>query len=118
MNIEALNNLNQFTGGGDQYKYNFRLLITEGVHFLCENAQCYWLIDAIGSYQAQLRKSQRLQEFQVWELVVDNKTALLTCREDSDCDPVVTQRIPYTDFPLPKIVLWVEGCVVLLPSEH
>lgn len=118
MNMNNLKNLGQFTGTERYHRHTLaRLLYTDGVEFLAENADCYWLIDAIASYQPQL-KSQRLREFQVWTLTVKDRSAILTCREDSDCEPVVTQEIEFTDFPLPEIKLWVENGVLLLPSER
>lgn len=121
MNIEALNHLNQFTGT-DEYHRNpiGGMLYTDGVLYLAENAQAFWLIDAIASYQPQLRKNPSLAQMQFWTLDVDlqKHTAVLTCREDSEIPPAVTQNIEYTDFPLVKIELWVEGGILLLPNEH
>ena len=96
------------------------LVFTDGVEQLREDADCYWLVDAIASYR-------RTEPFQVWELVVNaDKSAVLTMKEDSGRKPKVTQKIGYTDFPLEKIELWVEEgyvgdspcMVLLLPSEH
>ena len=56
-----------------------------------------------------------------WLLTVnDDHSAVLACYEDSPstCSPVSTQDIPFTDFVLPEIKLYVEYGVVLLPSEH
>ena len=119
MNIENLKHLSQCTGG-DQYHGNpiGGLLYTDGVQYLAENADCYWLIDAVASYQPQVNRTPALRDFQVWTLAVKDRSATLTCRADSDEPPVVTQEIEYTDFPLPEITLWVEGGVLLLPSEH
>jgi hypothetical protein len=120
MNADNLKHLDQFSGGDHHYRNTFGLLYTEGVRFLAENAECYWLIDVIDSHQPDLRKSTELADFQVWELVVnpDDRTSVVTCRADSGRSPAVTQRIPWSDFPLPSITLWVEGGVLLLPSEH
>ena len=99
-----------------------RLKYTDGVKYLAEKAGAYWLIDAIASYQGQKRlRTERLQEFQLWGLKVDvdhTPMAVLTCRQDTDYKPVVTQEIEYTDFPLDSIELYVEGGVLLLKSEH
>ena len=118
LNIDALKHLNQFTGGDTHYRGPFGLLHTEGVKFLADNADCWWLIDAIASYQPQVMKDRHYQEFQVWKLVAVGSLGILTCRKDSDQKPTIEQKIPYTDFPLPEITLWVEGGVLILPSEH
>jgi hypothetical protein len=110
------------TGGDEIYRHWLGVQYTEGVQYLAEKANAFWLIDAIASYQPspRVRKSERLQEFQFWELKVNlaEHTSVLTCREDSDEKPVITQRIEYTDFPLASIKLYVEDRVILLPSEH
>ena len=96
-----------------------RMRYTDGVKIMAEVGGAYWLIDSIASYQGDKRlRGRRMQEFQLWELSVKNGAAVLTCRADSDEEPVITQEIEYTDFPLDYIRLFVEGGVLLLPSEH
>jgi uncharacterized protein YggL (DUF469 family) len=116
----ALEDLQQFIGGGDQYRHISGLLYTEGVRYVAEEGKAYWLIDAIASYQRdrRLRENARLQEFQLWELTVQDTHGSLTCREDTDLEPVVRQEIEFTDFPLPTIRFYVEAGVLLLPQEH
>lgn len=64
-------------------------------------------------------KDPVLKAFQIWQLVVhDDRSAILTVRADSDQDPVITQDIPYTDFSLPEIKLWVTNGMLMLPSEY
>lgn len=101
---------------------------TKGIHLLAEKAGAFWLIDAIASHQVspRIRRNRSLQEFQLWQLKVvsrehagpDQPMAVLTCRCDSDTPIVVKQDIEHTDFPLDEIKLYVEGGVLLLPSEH
>lgn len=102
------------------------MLLTDGAKYVADNGGAngaYWLMDAIASYQPKLRRQQRLRDFQVWTLEVKDGSAVLTCQSDSGHKPVVAQKIEYTDFDLPKMVLWVEPLddrrsVILLPSEH
>jgi hypothetical protein len=118
---QALNNLGQFTGT-DQYHRHLNLLCTDGAMFLAEHADCFWLLDAIASYQPKLTTNPRLRDFQLWELVVRGdggfNAAVLICTDGDTADPIVTQTIEATDFPLPSIRLYVESGVLLLPSEH
>jgi hypothetical protein len=106
----------QFTGTSQYYKHLTGLLYTDGVKFMAE-AGAYWLIDAIASYQHKVMNTPRLREFQLWQLVVVNNMAILTCRADSGLPAVVTQYIEYTDFPF-DIDLYVCNNVLLLPSEY
>ncbi|WP_017654843.1 DUF6876 family protein [Fortiea contorta] len=114
--------LAHFTGSSTNFKHwSKKLLYTEGIQFVAEEAQAYWLIDAIASYQTNelLSKHPELKEFQLWQLEVNtDKTAVLTCGVDSDCHPDVVQNIEFTDFPLQQIKLYVCQTVLMLPSEY
>jgi len=95
------------------------LKATDGVAWLAQNAECFWLMDEIGIAQrhAKIRSNPDLQEMQVWKLTVKDKSAVLVC-EDGNDNVVLKKRIDYTDFPLSEITIWVEGDVMLLPQEH
>lgn len=110
--------------------FHKNMLLTDGAKYVAENggnAGAYWLMDLIASYQDQLLEEHKeiAEGLQLWTLKVnEDKTAVITCQEDTDEDPVVTQEIEFTDFDLPEIVLWVaplgdeEHTVILLPSEY
>jgi hypothetical protein len=110
--------LRQFTGTGQWFRHslNRKMLYTEGVQFLAEKAGAYWLVDEIAIAQAY-EPRVKAEEFQVWKLKVTNATAVLSC-EDGNGNKVLSKAIAFTDFPLNEIELWVEGNVILLPSEH
>lgn len=109
--------LDQFTGTEQYYQHSFaNIRFTDGVKYLADTAKVYWLIDAIASYQ----KKQIVDiSFQLWELTVNaDHSAILTMRNDSGCPVLVKQRIPYTDYPMPKIKLWLSHRVLMLPTEY
>jgi hypothetical protein len=83
-----------------------RIDYTDGIRFLQQHG-CYWLIDAISIYQTPEFKAEDNRQF--WKLIVDLKTqqAKLIC-DDGNGKIRVTQEIPYTDFPLPEIKIYVE----------
>lgn len=91
------------------------LLCTDGVRYLAEEAGCFWLIEAIASYQAGLAGEV---PFQAWELVVQGSSGVLSMRADSGCPVLVEQRIGYTDFPMDSVKLWLINGVLMLPSEY
>ena len=102
-----------------------RFYYTDGVNFLASEAQAYWLIDAIASYQTNpnLLSNPALQQIQFWNLEVNfDKSACLKCLEDDGMAPAVTQTIPYTDFPLEKLTLYLQKgngyWVLMVPSEY
>lgn len=110
----------QFTGTENYFRHFTGLRYTDGVRFLAERGGAFWLIDAIASYQGEraIRGNARLQDFQLWKLVVTDNTAVLTLREDSDCPNIIEQHIEFTDFPLSEVALYVCNGVLLLPSEY
>lgn len=113
------NSLAQFTGTERYYEYGnmTNIKLTDGVKWLCDNAGCYWLIDIIVSYQRKCSLDPMLQDFQIWTLKVKNSKGKVICERDTN-DIAITQRIPYTDFPLPEIKLYCENEVICLPSER
>ena len=117
--------LEQFDGTEEYHRLtlNRRLVATDGVKYLCEAAEAFWLVDAIGSYQPRCARDPMLRRMQFWKLTVDleKHDGKLTCERDAG-DVVITQRIPYTDFPLASIRIWVEAgddlMVAMLPGER
>ena len=118
INEAILEILNHATGTESYHRYSpipgFPV-ITDGVFMLAEAAGCYWLLDVIGSYQSNRKLDQ---SFQIWKLIVDtvNKSAVVQGYNDTTL--VVTQEIPYTDFPLEELKLYLMDGVILLPSEY
>lgn len=112
--------LSQFTGTSQYYQHPLGVLITDGVHYVAERGGAYWLIDVIAIWQLHPRIYQdpMLQQIQFWTLTVnDDRSAQLICERDSD-DIAVSQRIPFTDFPLKTLRLYFQDGVILLPSEY
>lgn len=114
---ELETNLEQFCGTEQYYKCDLfsNLNVTDGVQYLREKANCYWLTDIISSYSRELRN----HSFQVWTLKL-NKTgngAKVECT-DGNGKRLIVQRISYTDFPLKEIELYCSDGVILLPSEY
>jgi hypothetical protein len=116
--------LSEFTGTLQYYRNALTgITYTDGVHFLAAKAECYWLIDTIGSYYRTLIKpNEELDIFCLWELTIDGTKAMLICKADSDTEPVITQEIEYTDFAehcdINPLKLYQCSGVLLLPSEY
>ncbi len=92
-------------------------VITDGVKTMADMCESYWLVDNITSHQ--LEEKIRNEEFQVWKLERrPDDTAVLTC-EDGNNHVLLSEKIGYTDFPLPEgIKLYLDNGVLLLPSEY
>lgn len=110
--------LEGFTGTESYYKGICGILFTDGIKYMAETGGAYWLIDAIASYQITSRI--KAEPFQLWKLKknTENNSAVLTMQPDSDQPEMVRQEIPFTDFPLDNITLYVCDNVLLLPSEY
>lgn len=114
-----LADLNQFTGTENWYRHalNRKVLFTDGVKYVADEAGAYWLIDEIALAQ-RYDANVKAEEFQVWKLAVrPNKTARLSC-EDGNFNAVFSKELTFTDFPLPEITLWFANDTLYLPSEH
>lgn len=109
--------MRHFTGTESYHRVTFGLVATDGVKWLCENAECYWLLDAIASHQPDALKDPMLRDMQFWTLTVRDNTATLVCERDSG-DVAIRQRIAYTDFPLPEVRIWVQRGVAMIPNEY
>jgi hypothetical protein len=128
--------LDGFTGTEAYHRLTMSrtLVATDGVAFLANAAGCFWLMDIIASYQPRCAKDPSLRDFQLWRLVRHDPPlqkggqkvmATVYCDRDKD-DTAFSQDIPYTDFPLPSLKLYVEAgecggkavMVVMLPNER
>lgn len=110
--------LAQFTGTEQIYRHALvrHIRYTDGVQHVAEAGEAYWLIDKIAC--AQLERRHVGQEFQVWTLTVrDDRSADLVCTDGNEVI-VSSERITFTDFPLPEIRLYVTNHTILLPSEY
>jgi hypothetical protein len=107
-----------FTGSELIYKHWLGIQYTEGVKYLADAAEAYWLIDAIASYQTKkFLSNSKLQDLQIWRLLVENQSGTLICEWDTDQE-VLRQEIEYTDFPLATTKLYLVQKVLMLPSEN
>lgn len=110
------------------------LCFTEGVDYLRQNANAFWLVDAIASYYGPAGKSiQRLGDdfaaFHVWTLTPLDGGAILEAQMDSGEPALIRQVIEYTDFPFDgtepfklfsaKTVIGADAAwLLMLPSEY
>ena len=113
------NSLAQFTGTESYHKFSIlsKLVITDGVKYLCDKASAYWLMDLIASYQSKCQKDEMLRDMQFWTITVNGSQAVVKCERDTN-DVAFSQKIGYTDFPLDEIKLYCQNGVILLPSEY
>ena len=93
-----------------------RYVYTEGVRFLARRAGAFWVIDLVLSHQHSPRV--RREAFQVWRLTVNGGKGVVVCSDGNSDDPIATQNVPFTDFPLSEVTVWLEHDILMLPSER
>ena len=114
--------LMHFTGTEQWYRVSLTGIVTDGVKFLCDKAECYWLIDVITSYYPRMK----IGSFAMVKLTVNQETGegkfIMVDSFDDDGKTYnycyAKQTIPFTDFPLPEINLYIEKGIICLPSER
>lgn len=111
--------LAQFSGTDNYYRYH-TLLLTDGVFYLAEKAECFWLMDVIWSHAVENRWFGK-EDFIVCKLTVRDTVGEVVF-DDGNGKILVTQHIPFTDFPLASIRLYIvrgeHNLVVMLPGEY
>lgn len=110
--------LTQFIGTQRYYRISRRYLLTDGTKYLAENAEYFWVMDAIASHLSEIGTSDWFVQVKV--IVKDIQATMIY--EDGNGKELARQEIPYTDFPLNEIHLY--ACwhglywVIMLPSEY
>ena len=117
-NKNVLNELAQFIGTEQWFRHglNRKVLYTEGVQYLAEQARAYWLVDEIALAQAYVAPV-KATPFQAWKLTVKDGAGTLAC-EDGNGNTVYSKQIEFTDFPEPGIRFFFPDNVLMLPSEY
>lgn len=95
--------------------------ISDGVLCLAREAECFWLLDAIASWQHQAVLTER---HQVWHLDVVGHHAATLVATDASGRVIARQLFGFTDFPMDQITLIAmrpndyAPVVISLPSER
>ena len=108
------NDLRQFTGTENWYKHWMgKILYTDGVKHFAEVAGAYWFIDVVGSVWDVIS----VEDFISIKMTVkDNKANVVM--DDGNGNVIYEQEIEYTDCPEGVWQFYLEGHVLLVPSEH
>lgn len=113
--IEA--EIRHFTGTDKWHKMYPNVLITDGVKFVFDLAESYWLGEIV--FSLQTLEKVKAEPFQLYELEVNlekhNADLKVT---DGNENVLYTQFIEFTDFPLPKFSFYYTDSVILLSSEY
>ena len=118
-NNQLAMDLASFVGTTQYYRINQRLVITEGVKYLAEQARCYWLLILYASHLASI--DGEAEGFAVLKLAKQGSSADIAI-EDGNDRVLAAQHVEYTDFPFDSFSLfacWNGQCwVAMLRSEY
>ena len=116
-----------FTGTEAYHKVSiFPILLTDGAHYLAENAECYWLMDLIGAHLMEEGVTDNSM-FTVIRVHKDPETGEVDILfDDGNGNIWSKQHIEVTDFPLITQKLYAQPhphngrqhWVIMLPSEY
>jgi len=109
--------LAHFTGTEKYYRHplNRHIHFTDGIKFLCEKLDCFWMMDIIVSVQG-IPSIKKCGCGQYWHLeVFHDKKAIITCTSNEVV--LYRQDIQFTDFPLQEITVLCANGVICLLSE-
>ena len=110
--------LTQFIGTTGYYRISRRHLLTDGTKYLAEEAECFWMMDAIASHLSEIGTNDWFVQVRV--AVKASRATMIY--DDGNAKEHARQEIPYTDFPLDTITLYAgwdgEHWVIMLPSEY
>lgn len=103
-------------GANQFFKCNFDHVCTDGVKDLCEENQSFWLLDIVLSYQTTRKVAA--EPFQTWKLERVKGDRFNVTATDGNDNILVTQKIPFSDFPHDTATFWNVDRVIMLPQEY
>lgn len=110
--------LRAFRRSGERHRHPTGLLsYTAGVHYLVEHHDLAMIVTVIALSQPRARRDPELAEFQLWELTRNGARGFLVCSRAPDGE-VFRLNVSRARTRLPYLRLYVEGGVLMLPSEH
>ena len=120
----SIDELQQFYGSENFYRhFSKNLVYTDGINFLAERADCYWLIDEIAFALPKLLKKQ-ISWFYTVDFKVSKRKSARIIFTDGNEIRILQKRIRLTDFPLvgERITLFLAegafGYCLMLSSEY
>jgi len=115
---EIFRELDNFHGTENYYKSTFgKLKLTDGINYLRNKVNCFWLIDIIESVQ-HLKKIKDNNTFLVWKIEVKENKFVVNVKTDTNEPILYEQEGDYTDFPLEDLEFYQINDVVLLKGEY
>jgi hypothetical protein len=116
---ELLGNLSQFIGSEHCYRLLPTFGVTNGLKYLMDEVDCYWLAQLYGLHLCDVDFSQN--SFTILKLTRKGEGAIVSI-EDGNRTVLAWQGLDYTDFPFEQYSLYAfwngEHWVGMLTSEY
>ncbi len=116
---QLLENLTQFTGTTQYYRVLPSFVVTDGVKYLMDEAECYWLAELYGLHLVDISFNE--EPFTLLKLKRAGEGARIVI-EDGNGRTLSYQGLHFTDFPLDEVTLFASWSsaywVCMLPSEY
>ena len=119
--------LRQFTGSESYTRHglNRKLIYTDGISYVAQEGNAYWLIDAIAIANL-FEENVKDEEFQTWTMAKTTGNSATLKADNGNGKTLYTQEIEFTDFPLDEIKMYVVSAedfgagakMLMLPSEY
>lgn len=95
---------------------------SEGVKYIADEAGAYWLIDLILIASKFEKLQAKCEGLEFWTLTTKDGKGVITCTDGGmnggAAKTVFFETIPFTDFPLDEITLYLDGGILCLPGER
>ena len=95
--------LSMFTGSDNYYRLCRRHLLTDGTKYVAETASAFWMMDAVASHLCEIGT----EDWFVMVRVSITEIRTLLVYEDGNDHEHARQEIPYRNFPLDSVTLYV-----------
>ena len=116
---ELLGNLSHFIGTERYYRLLPTFIVTDGLKYLMDKAECYWLAQLYGLHLVSVDVHKN--PFTVLKFVRTGSGGTVTI-EDGNGKVMVQKRLDYTDFPFDSYSLYAcwdgEHWVGMLTGEY
>ena len=110
--------LKQFYGTEYYYEITPNVLITDGVKYFADKAEAYWLITDI-ALNSTMHEKLKPDEFIAVKTENHEIKGITVRYEDGNYNLLLEEYYPNSELPDDgKYTIWMEGNVILLPSEH
>lgn len=122
-NINLAQELQQFSGSAVYYTLPlFNYKYTEGVHYLAEQAACYWMLTDIAAVVKSFRAKHGFivavfKRYGDEDQKRTHQEAVITYGEGNGIT-LFEQEYRITDFPLDELRLFFVDYILMLPNEY